>query len=124
MANIDSTARRWMIAMSQWLDGNTAPLVSALLDPSMHSKGDDVREFLADLVANKVSRGKGGRPAERHGWIERALVAEVFKEWDQQCDIPSTERTGSPKDLACEIVAKPEIPAAGGATAACCSIAY
>lgn len=85
--------RRWGASYGQWLDGDTSAMEALLRDPAQEIPAW-VRDFLADLAAGMVSRGKGGRPAERDGWVERAIVAEVFAEWDKAA-----------KDEACATVA-------------------
>lgn len=85
--------QRWMTAYGQWLDRD-ADALEALLRDDAQKIPAWMRDFLADLAAGKVSRGKGGRPAERDGWVERAIVAEVFAEWDKAA-----------KDEACATVA-------------------
>lgn len=67
---------RWIGAVNAWFDGDAAPLERALRDGV--PLNEDVRTFLADLVAGRVNRGKGGRPTERHGWVERSIAAEVL----------------------------------------------
>jgi hypothetical protein len=66
---------------------------------------DYIRPFLADLAAGKVSRGKGGRPSERDGWVERSILAEVFREWETAKGAPRPKKAASPKETACAIVA-------------------
>ena len=95
---------RWSAAYSQWLEHDSTNLEALIRDPDSNFP-PWVREFLADLAAGKVSRGKGGRPEERYDWAERALVAEVFDEWNKAKMLPRVSRSGSPKDKACAIVA-------------------
>ena len=89
----NSTEHEWGAAIEQWFGGNSDAL-SALVRDTDTAIPDYAREFLADLSAGNVSRGKGGRPEDRDGWLERKIVAEVFRVWETQ-----------PKDAACESVA-------------------
>lgn len=73
--------RRWGGAISDWITGDGTAL-AVLTRNTANPIPDFAREFLADLAAGTVTHGKGGRPVERHGWVERAMVAEVFSEWD------------------------------------------
>lgn len=95
---------RWGVAISQWLEHDNTNLAALIRNPDS-SIPPWVREFLADLAAGTVLRGKGGRPTERHGWHERAIVAEVFSEWNNAKMLPRSSGRGSPKDEACAIVA-------------------
>ena len=86
--------RRWGGAITEWMERDGTALAALTRDASKPIP-PFVREFLADLAARTVTRGKGGRPVERHGWVERAIVAEVFSEWD-----------ATSKELACATVAE------------------
>ena len=95
---------RWDSAVAAWFERDGSEL-AALLRDSGESISPGARAFLADLVSGQVSRGKGGRPGERHGWIERAIVAEVFAEWDKAKALPANVRGEAPKHHACATVA-------------------
>ena len=95
---------RWDAAIAKWFERDSAALRLLILDASL-SPPDFAREFLADIVEGKVSRGKGGRPSERDGWVERAIVAEVFAEWDAAEALTRCDRSDTPKDCALALVA-------------------
>lgn len=95
---------RWWCALEDWRNHNAGPLAAALRDQSLPLTSD-IREFLADLVEGKVNRGKGGRPNAYLGWVERSIVAEVFREWDAFEKMPKNKRLETPKQRACEAVA-------------------
>ena len=82
-----------MVAINAWFDGQGGMLAAAIRDTSLPLI-DDARAFLSDLADGKISKGKGGRPVERHGWVERSIVAEVFTHWEH-----------SSKEAACAAVA-------------------
>lgn len=105
--NDDSVnSRQWGAAIYRWLDGDRTALRPLIFDNSV-VQPDFARHFLADLAEGKVNRGKGGRPAERYGGLERAIVAEVFSEWGKAAALPISQRGAStPKDLAIEAVAE------------------
>ena len=86
--------RRWGGAITEWMERDGTALAALVRDASQPTP-DFAREFLADLVAGTVTRGKGGRPVVRHGRVERSIVAAVFSEWD-----------ATSKELACEKVAE------------------
>lgn len=96
--------RRWGHAIGTWLDGDRSALADLLRNESLLVPLT-AREFLADLAAGTLKKGKGGRPAERDGWVERAIVAELFEEWDA-AEAVSTSSRMSPKDEAMSIVAE------------------
>ena len=73
---------QWASVLSQWLSGDPEPLAVWLLDPATELQ-DDARAFLADLVRGKVKRPRGRRTRKRGG-EERAIVAEVFIEYERQ----------------------------------------
>ena len=91
--------RQWMGAVGEWFDGDPTALAGMIL--KLREIPDDVRQFLADLASGKVSRGKGGRPEERSGRVERSIVAAVFGEWDRRKSLSLP----SPKDEAIASVA-------------------
>lgn len=69
--------RRWSGAIKDWLDAYPQTL-EALLRESEREIPDFAREFLADLVAGKVKKGKGGRPQEYPPFVQRAIAYEYF----------------------------------------------
>ena len=75
------TELRWTYAIRCWFDGHGGLLATAIRDKSL-PLSDEARDFLSDLADGKVNKGKGGRPAERPGWVERSIVAEVFTHWE------------------------------------------
>lgn len=103
--NLDDPERlhaiRWATAIQQWQRGDAEPLralVAELPAP------DFVREFLGDLVAGRVERPKG-RPAERSGGEEFALVIEVHAAWDATATGPKSRGDAGPRDRAIAEVA-------------------
>ena len=99
---------QWGAAINRWFERDPSALSALIRNSSLHIP-DYAREFLADLADGKVSRGKGGRPVERHGWVERSIVAEVFREWDAaEALAPGVHgaHRDSPKDAACKAVAE------------------
>jgi hypothetical protein len=97
--------REWGDAINQWFERRPERLAE-LLRNADGPIPEGAREFLADLVAGKVSRGKGGRPPERDGWVERSILAEVFREWEKAEGIPRPTRAEAPKDVAYRLVAE------------------
>ena len=92
---------RWSAAVSAWYEeGDGMLLAEAVRDQSL-PQPEHVRELFAQLALGKAKRGKGGRPPERHPWLQRSMIAEVFAEWDAA----ETNGEANPKDAACEIVA-------------------
>lgn len=93
---------QWSAAIAEWIEHDPARLFALILD------GGEIpafaREFLAALARGEKLRGKGGRPAERDGWVERAIAAEVFSEWDR-LEAQASSARGSPQDEAYALVA-------------------
>jgi len=84
---------KWGQAISEWLDGY-ALLLRPLLNDASVPIPDFAREFLADLSEGKAHKNPGRR-AERPGWLERSIVAEVYAKWEY-----------SSKEAACADVAE------------------
>ena len=97
--------RKWFGAINEWLERRPERLTELLRDAAGPIP-DGARAFLADLAAGKVSRGRGGRPPERDGWVERSILAEVFREWETAEGTPRPTRSEAPKDAAYRLVAK------------------
>lgn len=72
----------WGRGIADWFDGQTSALETLVKNPEIEIP-DFAREFLSDLVSGNVDKGKGGRPPERDGWVERSIVCEVFAEWEK-----------------------------------------
>jgi hypothetical protein len=76
------------------------------------------REFIAGVIAGHINKGKGGRPVERDGWVERSIVAEVFAEWELAEQKPRLQGE-SPQNEAYEIVATRRNESAGAIRGVC-----
>lgn len=70
--------RRWGRAINYWLEEAYPDPLEALLRAADGEIPDFAREFLADLVAGKVKKGKGGRPQEYPPSVQRAIAYEYF----------------------------------------------
>jgi hypothetical protein len=95
--------REWGYAIEEWLKRRPERLAELLRNTDGQIP-EFAREFLADLVAGKVSRGKGGRPNGRDPWVELAIMAEVFREWETAEGSPHLQGE-SPRAAACALVA-------------------
>lgn len=78
----DDIEKRWGLAIHHWFEGQPDDL-EALIAGSDRSLPPMAREFLADLVAGKVTKGKGGRPSERSFQQERAILEDIFTALDR-----------------------------------------
>lgn len=78
----DEATKRWGLAIHHWFDGEPDDLVSLIADAN-GTLPPMAREFLADLVAGKVKKGKGGRPSERHPKQERAILEDIYMAMDR-----------------------------------------
>lgn len=73
--------RQWGAAIAQWFDHDGAAVAALVM--SNAPIPTFAREFLSDLATGRVNRGKGGRPEKRFGQVERAIVFDVFVEWEK-----------------------------------------
>jgi len=97
--------RRWWRAINDWLDGDGTTLAAHLRDPNVALTAD-AREFLAALALGEVKKGEGGKPKERHAWLERSIAEAVFAEWDRIKAEPKVKHNETPKARAVAIVAE------------------
>jgi len=97
--------RKWGAAIERWVDGN-GEAVGALLMASSDPIPGFAREFLADLATGRASR-RNGRPPQS-GRTERAIVFEVFVEWEKAIKksaiTKNGQRTDTPKNEAIRVV--------------------
>lgn len=100
---------RWSGVYAAWTDGDPAPMGEWLRDSSTVLTQDG-REFLAALAEGNVKR-RAGRRGDRDGWVERAIVLDVFKLRDSgstQADAIATAaaRRGMKEDAVRGVVEK------------------
>lgn len=110
--------RQWGAAISEWIDGSGNMDAIVALARNDQPLPDFARQFLADLLTNipvraldvarkEVGQQRTGRPEERDPWVERAIVSEVFFEWERVKGIPRKDRDNmNPKDYAMTLVAE------------------
>lgn len=102
--NDEFNSKRWGFAIYQWEQvgkGHDPAPLEALLRDTEISVPDFAREFLAEMASNKL--GRGGRPKEYSGKVERSIASQVFAERER---LEALGPNSDPKLAACEVIAE------------------